>query len=226
MLVLCSWNTSLTLNCPRTQCWDYTKRNTETDTTAQRRTYLWHRLTSVHRLAYLCATENPELGIFQNGKQTNRKLRLEIFMIIFLLRIFVCWKCRHTKYAQIIQVNRSVPYIQVQWYQPLWQLSSHFGDTSVLWHLTASCCTQQTAQVWHGKKQTQPSTTLRDGPVPEGLWEGQLGPARSGRSAFPRVRFQNGDAVFYIWRFMSYCVCFEKVWNLFMDISICSDCTV
>ena len=30
-LVLCNRNTSLTLNCQRIQCWDYIKRNTQTD---------------------------------------------------------------------------------------------------------------------------------------------------------------------------------------------------
>ena len=43
MLILCSENTSLALNCPRIQCWDYTKHKTETDTTAVRgcKTYTW-----------------------------------------------------------------------------------------------------------------------------------------------------------------------------------------
>ena len=34
--VLCSGSTSLTLNCPKIQCWDYTKHTTETGTTAAR----------------------------------------------------------------------------------------------------------------------------------------------------------------------------------------------
>ena len=34
MLILCSRNASLTLNCPKIQCWDYTKHKTETDTRA------------------------------------------------------------------------------------------------------------------------------------------------------------------------------------------------
>ena len=43
MLVLCSGNASLALNCLRIQLRDYTKCNTETDITAVRghKTYLW-----------------------------------------------------------------------------------------------------------------------------------------------------------------------------------------
>ena len=63
---------------PRIQCRCYTKRNTETDTTAARgrETYAW-------------ATENQELDIFWTGKQTNCKTSLEIFMIIFSFFVFV-----------------------------------------------------------------------------------------------------------------------------------------
>ena len=72
MLAFCNGNTSLVLNYPRILCWDYTTRNTETDTTAARGCE-----------TYRCTTENPELGIFQTGKQMNHKARLEIFMIFF-----------------------------------------------------------------------------------------------------------------------------------------------
>ena len=71
-LILCSGNTSLALNCPKIQCRDYAKHNTETDTTAVR----GHK-------TYICANENPEPGVFQTGKQTNHKTCPEIFMIIF-----------------------------------------------------------------------------------------------------------------------------------------------
>ena len=71
-LVLCSGNTSLTLNCPRIQCQDYTKCNTETDTTAVRGCE-----------TYKCAPENPEQGMLQTGKLTNYKTCFEIFIIKF-----------------------------------------------------------------------------------------------------------------------------------------------
>ena len=69
-------HTSLVFNCLRIQCRDYTKHNTETDTTAPR-----------GHTAYTCATENPELGILLTGKQTNRKTCPEIFMIF----LFACF---------------------------------------------------------------------------------------------------------------------------------------
>ena len=81
MLVLCSRNTSLALNCQRIQCWDYTKLNTETNTTAVR----GHK-------TYTCATENAELGIFWTGEQTNRKICSQIFMTIFFS--FLLYFCK------------------------------------------------------------------------------------------------------------------------------------
>ena len=98
MLVLCSRNTSLVLNCPRIQCRDYMKCNAETNTMAAS-----HKTQNVET----CATKNPDLSIFWNGKQRNCKTCLEIFMIRFIL-IFVWGKFKHTKYAQIVWVNRSV----------------------------------------------------------------------------------------------------------------------
>ena len=77
-LVLCNGNTSLTLNCLRIQCPDYTKCSTETGTRADR-----------GHDTYTYATENPKLGLFQTGKQTNCKTCLEIFTIIFFLLILV-----------------------------------------------------------------------------------------------------------------------------------------
>ena len=49
MLVHCSGNTSLALNCSRIQCQDYIKRNTETKTMAAR-----------GRETCTCATENED----------------------------------------------------------------------------------------------------------------------------------------------------------------------
>ena len=60
-------HTNLTLKCLRIQCQDYAKCNTETNTMAAR-----------GRETYACATKPPELGIFQTGKQRNRKTGLEI----------------------------------------------------------------------------------------------------------------------------------------------------
>ena len=51
--------------------------NTKTDTAALRGCK-----------TYTCTTENPELGIFQTGKQTNHKKFLEIFMIILKKKMF------------------------------------------------------------------------------------------------------------------------------------------
>ena len=51
MLILCSRNTSLALNCPSIQCRDYTKHNTETDTVPVKGPE-----------THTCTTENPELG--------------------------------------------------------------------------------------------------------------------------------------------------------------------
>ena len=65
--MLISGNTSLALNCLRIQCRDYTKLNTETNTMAVRGCK-----------TYTCATQTPELGISQAGKQMNRKICLEI----------------------------------------------------------------------------------------------------------------------------------------------------
>ena len=59
-LLFCNRNTSLTLNCPRIQGQDYTKRNTETDTTEVR-----------GRETYTCSTKNSELGIFQTGQNVS-----------------------------------------------------------------------------------------------------------------------------------------------------------
>ena len=57
--------------------------NTETDTTAARGSK-----------TYTYATKTPELGIFQTGKQLNRKtcLEVEIFIIIFLYAEHLCIK--------------------------------------------------------------------------------------------------------------------------------------
>ena len=49
MLVHCSGNTSLALNCPRFQCQGYIKHNTETKTMAAN-----------GRETYTCATENQD----------------------------------------------------------------------------------------------------------------------------------------------------------------------
>ena len=80
-----------------------------TQSTMQKMT-LWQ--CKVIRLT-LCATQNPELGKFRTGKQTNRKTCLEILIIncfVFNFHIFVCWNCRCTKYIQILRVNRSAHY--------------------------------------------------------------------------------------------------------------------
>ena len=69
--VLGSRNASLTLHFP-IQCQDNTKRNTETDTTAAR-----------DRKTYTYATENPELGIFQNRKHERCPETLTIFLSDF-----------------------------------------------------------------------------------------------------------------------------------------------
>jgi len=61
-------------NCPTIQCQDYAKRNTVTDT-----------MEAQGHQTYTCATENPELGIFQTGKQMIFGTCLEIFMIKFFL---------------------------------------------------------------------------------------------------------------------------------------------
>ena len=45
---------------PKNSCQDYTKRNTETDTTAVR-----------GRETYTCSTKNSELGIFQAGQNVS-----------------------------------------------------------------------------------------------------------------------------------------------------------
>ena len=82
MLVFCSTNTNLALNCRRIQCWDYTKLNTETNTTTVR----GHK-------PYTCDTENAELGIFRTGKQTNRKICPQIFMTIFF-SLFLLYFCK------------------------------------------------------------------------------------------------------------------------------------
>ena len=64
--------------------------NTETDTTAARGSK-----------TYTYATKTPELGIFQTGKQLNRKtcLEVEIFIIIFLYAEHLCIKiCKKKSY--------------------------------------------------------------------------------------------------------------------------------
>ena len=60
----------------RIQCWDYTKRNTKTDSTAVRGhdTYMCH--------------QNPRTWHILDWK-TNCKTCLETFMIVFFLQIFV-----------------------------------------------------------------------------------------------------------------------------------------
>ena len=79
-LVPCSTNTSLTLNCLRIQCQDNRKLNKETNTAAAR----GHK-------TYTCTIKNPELDIFWTGKQTKRKICLEIFVISWG-SWFVCLK--------------------------------------------------------------------------------------------------------------------------------------
>ena len=92
------WKYKPHFSCLRIQCWDYTKCNTETDDTAAR----GHK-------TYTCATENPELGLFQTGKQNeSQNTSRNIYDPFFIFILFVCWKCWCTKYAQIIVVNRSV----------------------------------------------------------------------------------------------------------------------
>ena len=61
----------------RIQCRDYTKHNTVPNATVVR----GHE-------TYTHATENPELGIFWTGEQTNGKICPEIFITVFI--IFVC----------------------------------------------------------------------------------------------------------------------------------------
>ena len=99
MLILCSRNTSLTLNCSRIQCRDYTKRNTETDTTAVRGCK-----------TDTCANKDPDLVILWTGKQPTCRTCLEIPTFALFIFIFIfscCWKFRHTKYAHIISINTS-----------------------------------------------------------------------------------------------------------------------
>ena len=90
----CHGNTSLILNCLRILCRDYAKRNAETDTTAARGCE-----------TYTCTTQNPELGIFQTGKQMNHKACVEIvkiflgsFLCVCLSNSSVCWQFWCTKY--------------------------------------------------------------------------------------------------------------------------------
>ena len=94
MLVLCSWNTILTSNRPRLLCQDYTKHNTETNTY-----YGSKRSQDLHMCHW-----KPTPAHIPDWK-TNEPQNM--FRNMYA-DIFVCWKFRRTKYAQIVQVNRSV----------------------------------------------------------------------------------------------------------------------
>ena len=85
------------------------KTQFKTDTTAAR-----------GQETYTCTNKNPDLGIFQTGKQTNCKTCLEIFMIFLLFISFnfhilysekICQNCMFKnvwkKYAKIVCLNTS-----------------------------------------------------------------------------------------------------------------------
>ena len=79
---------------------------------------------------YACATQNPVLGILQATKQTTKHTSQipDCFLIFFF--IFLCWKFRHAKYSQIIQVNRSFFPFSPFFFQYVKQ---------ILWFLMLSC---------------------------------------------------------------------------------------
>ena len=120
MLILGSKNTSFALKCTRIQCWDYTKHNTETDTTAVR----GHQI-------YTCATkkERKRAGHILPWKTNDHKTTRNIYNCIFgEIFIFLYSKqFKDTKYAQIIWVNRSeqrltsdliITWVQLRWSEP------------------------------------------------------------------------------------------------------------
>ena len=102
--VLGSRNASLILNFP-IQCEHKTQYRTTPTAARDRRTYTY-------------ATENPELGIFQNRKHE----RCPETLMSFSVRFFVCRKFRHIKYTQITRVNRSGTHTHVQKHLHVWVL--------------------------------------------------------------------------------------------------------
>ena len=80
-----------------------------------------HRHYGSERSWDLRMPSKPRTGHILNGKTNKPQKCLEIFMIVFLNFIFIRWKCRSTKYTQIIWVNRSVfrPRIRLQWFSKL-----------------------------------------------------------------------------------------------------------
>ena len=98
-LVLCSGNTSLTFKWLGIQYWDYTKRNTETDSGSERL-----RLTQV-----LLKTQNRADSGQENKLQNgSRNIYDHSPPPPPHFPIFVCWKFKHPKYTQMLWVNRFV----------------------------------------------------------------------------------------------------------------------
>lgn len=76
-------------------CQDYTKGNTETNTSVR-----------AHK-TFTCAIKIPKLGIFQAGKQNEPQNMSKNIYDHILKIIFVRSKFRRTKYAQIVPANGS-----------------------------------------------------------------------------------------------------------------------
>ena len=97
MLVLCTRNTNLALNCSRIQCQDYRKRNKETDAMAVR-----------SRQTYTHASKKNRTGDILDWK-TNQPQNMSriisdnfVVVVVVFSHIFICSKFRHIKYTQII----------------------------------------------------------------------------------------------------------------------------
>ena len=87
--IFCSRNTSLILNCPRIQYWNYTKLNKETNTVAARGFWDFHTHHQKPRAVHI-----PD---WKTNEPQNMSI---IFMIVFLFsthfHVLKMWACNHT----------------------------------------------------------------------------------------------------------------------------------
>ena len=120
-LVLCSGNTSLTLKWLGIQYWDYTKRNTETDSGSERL-----RLTQV-----LLKTQNRADSGQENKLQNGSRNIYDHSPPPPPPPIFVCWKFKHPKYTQNLMSKQVCSLL----------LLKHCHIMMFLWHTLHWWCT-------------------------------------------------------------------------------------
>ena len=141
-LVLCSGNTSLTLNCQRIQCCDYIKHITQTNTMAAR-----GHGTSTYAPSKTRNWEYSRLENKRTAKYVYKYLRYP-FLNLHTLKFW------NTKYAQIVQVKRSATVFKLPYPWPLFRFTGGSHDS----RKTTNLLEEQL--VWDGDRTSQHGVDL------------------------------------------------------------------